>query len=185
AALEAAHGQGVIHRDLKPANVILKAGDHAIVVDFGLAKIITGAGGTGTTALTAHNMIFGTPEYMAPEQARGDDLDARCDVYAVGVMLYQLLTGNVPFTGNTPLNVLTAQLTQVADAPRVRAPDRSISPALDAVVMHALAKDPRDRYATAAAFALAITQARAEPENVDAVKPAKIGAGASGALPRI
>ena len=148
-----------------------------------MAKILTG-GGTGTTGLTAHNMVFGTPEYMAPEQARGDELDARCDVYAAGAMLYELLTGHVPFTGNTPLNVLTAQLTQIPDAPRARAPERSISPALDAVVMHALAKDPSDRYATAAALALAIAQARKDPEDLAAVAPARIaaGAGASGGV---
>jgi len=181
-ALASAHAQGVIHRDLKPANVILKDGAEVFVVDFGMAKILAG-GGTGTTGLTAHNMVFGTPEYMAPEQARGDELDARCDVYAVGVMLYELLTGGVPFTGNTPLNVLTAQLTQEPDPPRERAPERSITPALDAVVMHAMAKDPSARYATAAAVALALAQARAEPENVDAVTPARIGAGGSGPMP--
>jgi serine/threonine-protein kinase len=172
AALASAHAQGVIHRDLKPANVILKDGTEVIVVDFGMAKILSG-GGTGTTGLTAHNMVFGTPEYMAPEQARGDELDARCDVYAVGVMLYELLTGSVPFTGNTPLNVLTAQLTQEPEKPRTRAPDRAITPALEAVVMHALTKDPTDRYATAAAFALAIAQARSAPDDLDAVKPAR------------
>jgi len=181
AALASAHAQGVIHRDLKPANVILKDGTEVFVVDFGMAKILTG-GGTGTTGLTAHNMVFGTPEYMAPEQARGDELDARCDVYAVGVMLYELLTGNVPFTGNTPLNVLTAQLTQEPDKPRTRAPDRPITNALEAVVMHTLAKDPKDRYATAAALALAIAQARSAPDDVDAVKPARTIASASGAV---
>ena len=183
AALASAHAQGVIHRDLKPANVILKDGTEVFVVDFGMAKILTG-GGTGTTGLTAHNMVFGTPEYMAPEQARGDELDARCDVYAVGVMLYELLTGNVPFTGNTPLNVLTAQLTQEPDKPRTRAPDRAITPALEAVVMHALTKDPSDRYATAQALALAIAQARSAPDDLDAVKPERVGslAGASGAV---
>ncbi|HEX3344028.1 MAG TPA: serine/threonine-protein kinase, partial [Polyangiaceae bacterium] len=96
-ALREAHSQGVIHRDLKPGNVLLREGDRAVVVDFGMAKIVTG-GGTGTTALTQHNMVFGTPEYMAPEQARGDELDARCDVYATGVILYELLTGTVPFS---------------------------------------------------------------------------------------
>src|SRR5688572_12428098 len=80
-ALKAAHAQGVIHRDLKPANVMLGRADAVTVVDFGMSKIVTG-GGTGTTNLTTHNMVFGTPEYMSPEQARGDDLDARCDVYA-------------------------------------------------------------------------------------------------------
>lgn len=175
-ALATAHAQGVIHRDLKPANVILQDGNDVFVVDFGMAKILTG-GGTGTTGLTAHNMVFGTPEYMAPEQARGDELDARCDVYAVGVMLYELLTGGVPFTGHTPLNVLTAQLTQDAEPPRARSPDRGISPALNAVVMHAMAKDPSARYATASAFAMAIAQARSQPEDVDAVTPARIGSG--------
>jgi eukaryotic-like serine/threonine-protein kinase len=182
AALASAHAQGVIHRDLKPANVILKNGTEVVVVDFGMAKILTG-GGTGTTGLTAHNMVFGTPEYMAPEQARGDELDARCDVYAMGVMLYELVTGTVPFTGNTPLNVLTAQLTELPDEPRKRAPDRPISKALEAVVMHTLAKDPRDRYATAAALAIAISQAQRAPDDVSAVTPTKVGAGASGGVP--
>jgi serine/threonine-protein kinase len=168
--LKSAHAQGVIHRDLKPANVILQGGKHVMVVDFGMAKIVTG-GGTGTTALTAHNMVFGTPEYMAPEQARGDELDARCDVYATGIMLYELLAGSVPFTGASPLNVLTAQLTAQATPPRVRAPERGITEALEAVVMHAIAKDPSERYATAAAFAAAITHARARPQDRASIRP--------------
>jgi serine/threonine-protein kinase len=169
--LKAAHMQAVIHRDLKPANVILRGGSHAIVVDFGMAKIVTG-GGTGTTALTTHNMVFGTPEYMSPEQARGDELDARCDVYAAGVILYELLTGAVPFSGASPLNVLTAHLTSPPVAPRVKAPDRAISPALEAVVLHAISKDPADRYASAAALAAAIVHARSAPDDVASVHPA-------------
>ncbi|MDB4998349.1 MAG: serine/threonine protein kinase [Myxococcaceae bacterium] len=169
--LSAAHAQGVIHRDLKPPNVLLRGRKHAIVVDFGLAKIITGGGGTGTTALTQHNMLFGTPEYMAPEQARGDELDARCDIYAVGVILYQLLTGEVPFTGATPLTILTAHLTMPPVPPRIKSPDRGISRALDAVVMHMLAKSPADRYPTAAAVSAAIAHARALPDDTEGVKP--------------
>ncbi len=169
-ALKSAHSQGVIHRDLKPANVILDGGRHVIVVDFGMAKIMTG-GGTGTTALTAHNMLFGTPEYMAPEQARGDELDARCDVYATGIILYELLSGSVPFTGGTPLNVLTAHLTSPPPSLRARAPERKIPPALEAVVMHAIAKDPAARYATAAQLAGAILRARDRPDDVDSVRP--------------
>jgi serine/threonine-protein kinase len=169
-ALREAHSQGVIHRDLKPANVLLRSEDRAIVVDFGMAKIVTG-GGTGTTALTQHNMVFGTPEYMAPEQARGDELDARCDVYAAGVILYELLTGGVPFRGTTPLSVLTAHLTAPPQPPRERAPARSISPALEAVVLHAIAKDPMDRYATAGALATAVRAALASPEDLGAVRP--------------
>jgi serine/threonine protein kinase len=141
------------------------------VVDFGMAKIVTGVGGTGTTALTQHNMIFGTPEYMAPEQARGDELDARCDVYAVGVMLYEMLTGAVPFRAPTPLGVLTAHLTSTPTAPRTRVPDRNISPALEAVVLHAIAKSPADRYATANALMTAIAHARLTPENPASVEP--------------
>ncbi len=169
--LREAHAQGVIHRDLKPGNVLLREGDRAVVVDFGMAKIVTG-GGTGTTALTQHNMVFGTPEYMAPEQARGDELDARCDVYAAGIILYELLTGGVPFSGGTPLNVLTAHLTAPPDAPRKRAPERGISPAMEAVVLHAIAKDPGDRYATAAALATALRAAHASPDDLESVKPA-------------
>jgi serine/threonine protein kinase len=171
AGLHEAHAQGVIHRDLKPGNVLLQPGDRAIVVDFGMAKIVTG-GGTGTTALTQHNMVFGTPEYMAPEQARGDELDARCDVYAVGIMLYEMLTGSVPFVGTTPLSVLTAHLTAPPEAPRVRAPDRAIPPALEAVALNAIAKDPGQRYATAAALATAIRAALAAPDDVEIVRPA-------------
>jgi serine/threonine-protein kinase len=175
-ALKAAHAQGVIHRDLKPANVILREGKHAVVVDFGMAKIVTG-GATGTTALTTHNMVFGTPEYMSPEQARGDELDARCDVYAVGVMLYQLLTGSVPFSGPTPLSVLTAHLTMDPTPPREKAPTRGISPSLEAVVMHALAKDPMKRYATAAALSAAVVHARAVPDDIAAVGPTAFALG--------
>jgi len=169
-ALRSAHAQGIIHRDLKPANVLLEGGKRVIVVDFGMAKIVTG-GGTGTTALTAHNMVFGTPEYMAPEQARGDELDARCDVYATGVMLYELLTGSVPFSGATPLNVLTAHLTVPPPPPSSKNPARKIGPALEAVVLHAIAKDPAARYATADELSAAIVHARARPDDVDSVRP--------------
>jgi serine/threonine-protein kinase len=170
-ALREAHSQGIIHRDLKPGNVLLREGDRAVVVDFGMAKIMTG-GGTGTTALTQHNMVFGTPEYMAPEQARGDELDARCDVYAAGILLYEMLTGRVPFSGATPLNVLTAHLTEPVQPPRERAPDRGISPALEAVTVHALAKDPSERYATAGALAMAVRMALASPSDADGARPA-------------
>ena len=170
AALRVAHAHGVIHRDLKPANVILESGKKAVVVDFGMSKIVTGLG-TGTTSLTAHNMVFGTPEYMSPEQARGDELDARCDVYAAGIMLYEILTGAPPFSGPTPLNVLTEHLTGVVVPPRQRAPEGRVTPALESVVMHALARDREDRYASASALSAAIEHARAMPLDVTSLSP--------------
>lgn len=158
--LEAAHDAGVIHRDLKPANVMVEQKDGrelARILDFGLAKVVHGD--HLVTGLTERDMIFGTPEYMAPEQARGDEVDIRCDVYALGVILYEMLTGSVPFKGRTPLATMTAQLTEVVEAPRTRAPDRDIPPALEAVVLRALQKDKAGRYESAKTFADALEAA--------------------------
>ena len=157
-ALKHAHAQGVVHRDLKPANVLMRGGTHALVVDFGLAKILTGD--TMATMLTAHNMVCGTPEYMAPEQARGDEIDARCDIYAAGVMPLSAPHGDPPFTGPTPLAILTEHLTSEPEPPSARAPQRGISPALEAVALHAMAKDPDTRYGAATAMSAALVHAR-------------------------
>jgi len=108
---------------------------------------------------------------MAPEQARGDEIDARCDVYAAGILLYELLTGSVPFVGHSPLSVLTAHMTATPQPPRERASDRGISPALEAVALHAIAKDPAKRYGTARALASAIRAALASPLDLEAVRP--------------
>jgi serine/threonine-protein kinase len=170
AALRVAHRQGVIHRDLKPANVILEGGKKAVVVDFGMSKIVTGAT-SGTTNLTAHNMVFGTPEYMSPEQARGDELDARCDIYAAGIILYEMITGAPPFTGSTPLNVLTEHLTGELKPPSSRTMDGRVTRALESVVMHALARDRDNRYPSASALAAAIMHARAVPDDVHSLHP--------------
>ncbi len=154
-ALAFAHAQGVVHRDIKPDNVLL-SGRHALVMDFGVAKALAvsqrpgGPEGTKvpTLGLTSAGVAIGTPAYMAPEQATADpNLDHRVDIYAVGVMAYELLTGHTPFHGLTPQQMLAAQVTeQPAPMSRYRP---SLSPALQAVVMRCLAKHPADRWQTA------------------------------------
>ncbi len=176
AALESAHAAGIVHRDLKPGNVIIEPErqgepERARVLDFGMAKVLRGDGNDSLTALTEQNMVFGTPEYMAPEQARGDEVDARCDVYAAGVMLYELLTGSVPFESSTPIGMMTAHLMQDPPPPSDRAPARSISPALEAVVLHALAKRTADRYPSAAALSGALDRALSRPADVASTAP--------------
>jgi serine/threonine protein kinase len=164
AGLGTAHAAGVVHRDLKPANVLFAAEDSddrffVKVADFGLAKVMQGE--KITTALTEHDMIFGTPEYMAPEQARGDDLDARADIYAVGCLLYEMLTGDVPFRESSVMVTMTAHLTKAVVPPRQRRSDGAISAALEAVVLRALAKTPDARYPSARALAEALDAATA------------------------
>lgn len=174
AALEVAHGAGIVHRDLKPGNVIVEqrdGEDHVRVLDFGMAKMLRGDATQSLTALTEQNMVFGTPEYMAPEQARGDDVDARCDVYAAGVILYELLTGAVPFDGPTAIGVMTAHLSQEPPPPSSRRSSDDITPALEAVVMHALAKRPVERYPSAAAMAEALEKALVRPRDVLSTAP--------------
>ncbi len=167
-ALECAHGQDVIHRDLKPANVMIDETGHATVVDFGLSKIVTG-GGSGTTNLTTHNMVFGTPEYMSPEQARGDELDGRCDVYALGVLLFEAVTGQLPFRGPSPLAVLTAHLTDEPRRPRDVAKD-PISAAFEAVILRALSKDRDNRYPSAGAMRAALERAEVFPDEPEEIR---------------
>jgi len=131
AALGAAHANGIVHRDLKTANVLVEhpatiAGDappkprtssagsiRVKVVDFGLSKVLQGDPGI---ALTEQGMIFGTPEYMAPEQARGDEVDARADLYAAGIMLYEMVVGTPPFSGRSPLGTMSAHLSERSTA---------------------------------------------------------------------
>jgi serine/threonine-protein kinase len=128
------------------------------VVDFGLAKVL--AGDPMTTSLTEHGMIFGTPEYMAPEQARGDEADARSDLYAAGVILYEMTVGRAPFHGLGPLATMTAHQTETPPAPRAARPGGEISAALEAVILRALAKAPADRYPDARTFAEALAATR-------------------------
>jgi protein kinase-like protein/AAA ATPase-like protein/tetratricopeptide repeat protein len=166
AALAEAHSQSIIHRDLKPENIILEpvrsGGDFVKVVDFGLAKM---RAETQQRGITSPGIVCGTPEYMSPEQARGDELDPRSDLYAVGVILYQLLTGRLPFDGESPTQVVLAHLTQAPKDPRSIAPDRRIPAQLVDVTLKALAKDARDRHQDADAFAAALAGALAEVED--------------------
>src|SRR5271165_3044105 len=147
AALAEAHNESIIHRDLKPENIILEpvrsGGDFVKVVDFGLAKIRADA---QQPSITSPGIVCGTPEYMSPEQARGDPLDARSDIYAVGVILYQLLTGRLPFEAESPTQVVLAHLTLPPPDPRQVAPERKIPTPLVEVVLKALAKDQKDRF---------------------------------------
>lgn len=164
AALGAAHAGGFVHRDLKPANVIVQGelGGSRVpmvwVVDFGLGKALHRD--TPGVSLTERDLILGTPEYMSPEQVRGDDVDHRGDIYAAGVILFEMLTGRAPYRANTPMNTMTAHLHEPIPSARSVGPDRGISSALEAVLFRALAKEPADRYPTARAFAEALAAAR-------------------------
>jgi serine/threonine protein kinase len=139
-ALAAAHRHGIVHRDVKPENVFL-AGPNATVkvLDFGISKVSeTGDG------LTKTGTVMGTPDYMAPEQARGDRVDARADIYAVGAILYRALTGRKPFEGSDPMAILTAVLTQEPERPSTLEP--SIPLSLELVVQRTMAKNPSERF---------------------------------------
>jgi serine/threonine-protein kinase len=141
-ALSYAHARGIVHRDIKPDNVLL-ANRHALVTDFGVAKALTDSASPGGS-LTSLGMAVGTPAYMAPEQAAADPhVDHRADIYAVGVLAYEMLTGRPPFTGSTPQAVIAAQVTQTADPVTRYRP--SAPPALVELVAHCLEKHAADR----------------------------------------
>jgi serine/threonine-protein kinase len=172
--LAAAHRAGILHRDLKPANVFLvqHGADTACVkiIDFGISKLTPIAG--DYTDVTSASKVVGTPSYMSPEQARGEELDGRCDVYGLGVMLFEMLVGERPFTGQSPVEILSKHI----DAPRV--PPSSLQPALaacpglDALVLTALAPERARRFPSMAAFGAAlVTALRAiDPREADRVE---------------
>jgi serine/threonine protein kinase len=158
AALSEAHHLQIIHRDLKPENIILEptrtGGDFVKVVDFGLAKMREES--SKGPQITSPGIVCGTPEYMSPEQGRGDPLDARSDLYAVGVILFQLLTGRLPFEADSPTQVVLMHLSTPPPDPRKIAPSRNIPEALVEVVRKALAKESRDRFVDADDFGAAL-----------------------------
>ena len=147
-ALGYAHEQGVVHRDVKPSNVMLTRKDWAVVTDFGIARIL------GKTAYTQTGVGMGTPEYMAPEQGLGEHVDRRADIYSLGVMAYELLSGRLPYRADTPVAVALAHIRQ--PLPRPSSVDPSIGPAIEKALLTALAKDPAARFDSAAAFAEAL-----------------------------
>jgi formylglycine-generating enzyme required for sulfatase activity/dienelactone hydrolase len=146
-ALVHAHSHGLVHRDLKPENIML-TGRHALVMDFGVAKALAAGQGADSGTLTALGLAIGTPAYMSPEQASGQaSVDARADVYAVGVLAYEMLGGRPPFTGTTPQSILASQVTR---APQPLAELRSeLSPEFVATLMRCLEKDPEQRWQSA------------------------------------
>ena len=154
-ALDEAHSAGIIHRDLKPENIVLEQrrneADFVKVLDFGIAKVQESDNREGV--LTMVGAVCGTPEYMAPEQARGEtDLDVRADIYAMGCILYHMLTGELPFSGDSVMAVITKQLSEAPTPPRELKPDLDIPPSIERLCMKALSKDREDRPASAMIF---------------------------------
>ncbi len=144
-ALGEAHELGIVHRDLKPENIILRplrSGDDLVkVVDFGLVTIVG-----GESSITKPGLVCGTPDYMSPEQGRGDDVDGRGDLYALGVVLFELLVGHLPYIDDTPTRVVLRHLNDPIPDPRVASPNRAVPDRLATVTMKALAKDPNERF---------------------------------------
>ncbi len=140
-ALDYAHSHGVVHRDVKPGNILVEAGDRVTLTDFGVARAAEG------TRLTATGISLGTPEYMSPEQALGQSTDNRTDVYSLGIVLYEMLTGQVPFHADTPIATLMQQAHTPPPSPRTVV--SSLSAEIETVVLKALTKRPEDRYASA------------------------------------
>jgi eukaryotic-like serine/threonine-protein kinase len=154
AALSAAHGAGVIHRDIKPENIMIRPDGLVKVLDFGIARFLedsaVSARGAIHVELTRPGIILGTARYMSPEQARGLPVDGRSDLFSLGVVLYEMLTGTAPFTGATPSDILAAILTN--DPPPLSRNSRIVPAEFERIVRRCLAKDPAERYASADAL---------------------------------
>src|SRR5689334_227778 len=152
-ALDYAHGTGIVHRDIKPKNVLLDTQGNPFIADFGLAKLIAGGGLTGGGA----RGMIGTPHYMSPEQARGQPVDGRSDLYSLGIVLYEMLTGRVPYEADSTVGIIMKHIGE--EIPRVSQVNPDLPSALDIVMARALAKSPSDRYPKARELAEAVAQA--------------------------
>jgi serine/threonine-protein kinase len=159
-ALDFAHRKDILHRDLKPSNILLDDGGGAYITDFGIARILGETGGTITT-----QGVVGTPSYMSPEQAQAKPMDGRSDVYALGVMLFEMATGRRPFESDTPYSIAVMQVTEKPPQPRRYNP--ALSAAIEQVILTALRKNPHERYANAAELVAALRQAHEDPALFD------------------
>jgi serine/threonine-protein kinase len=187
-ALQEAHDMGIVHRDLKPENIFLSnqggIADYPKVLDFGLAKVTERQMRPGSLILTQEGMVFGTPEFMSPEQAQGRQLDARSDIYSLAIILYEALTGKLPFVARTPMEYIQKHVSEPIITLDERVPDKTFPAGLGDVLKKALSKRPEDRYQSATEFAEALrAYAAAWPaapsKSVEAPPPAALDRPAS------
>ena len=185
-ALDYAHNHGVIHRDVKPQNMLLYPDKRLVLSDFGIAKVAQAAAdedGQPASALTTMGHVVGTPDYIAPEQAMGHPVDGRADIYSLGVVLFYMVTGRVPFMAAQPMTVAAKHVSEPPPPPRQFRPD--LPPAAEAVILRALAKDPAQRYRSAGELARAFRAALPASGQVAAPRPSVTQAGAAAAPPRV
>ncbi|MCH5672534.1 protein kinase domain-containing protein [Streptomyces gilvus] len=180
AALEISHEMGLVHRDIKPGNVMMTKRGVVKVMDFGIARAMQ----SGVTSMTQTGMVVGTPQYLSPEQALGRGVDARSDLYSVGIMLFQLVTGRLPFEADSPLAIAYAHVQEEPVAPS--SVNRALPPAVDALVARALKKNPNERFPNAVAMrdeCLRVAASfQAAPPSIVPGAPAQSGAGVGSAV---